>query len=68
MIQEGLKNKSFYQKNLTHFEVLKVLAEIWEKPLKREENSIICFLSFMMENIYGIPKNLIDGILVINFC
>jgi hypothetical protein len=56
------KEKYFYGKPLNHFDTLRNLAEIWEKPLKCDENSIVYFLSYLMENIYGIPKKLIDDI------
>lgn len=56
------KEKYFYGKPLSHFEILRNLAEIWEKSLKHDEKSIVCFLSYLMENVYGISKKLIDDI------
>lgn len=54
--------KSIYMKPLWHFDTLKVLADIWGFSLKNDQNSIIQFLKYFMENIYGISKNLIDEI------
>lgn len=56
------KKNNIYCKPLSNFEILITLAEIWKIPLKKDENSIIQFLTFFMENIYGIPKNFIENI------
>ena len=49
-----------YQKPMDHYDTLKVLSEIWDIPLKNDQNSILYFLKYFMENIYGIPKKIIE--------
>ncbi|KAB8032209.1 hypothetical protein [Fluviispira multicolorata] len=56
------KKDNIYQKPLNHFSVLLELARIWNQPLKQERNSILNFLMFFLERVYGIPKQYIDTI------
>ena len=53
---------NYYGKPLDHFDTLRNLAEIFKKPIKCDEKSIVSFLTYLMENIYGIPKKCVDDI------
>jgi hypothetical protein len=50
------------QTKISSFEQLKILAEIWKQPLKKERDSICKFLSFFMYKSYGIHLNLVENI------
>ena len=46
----------------TQFEQLQTLARIWGYSLERQENAVLKFLAFFMEEIYKVPSHFIHEI------
>lgn len=50
------------EEELSSFDQLLILAEIWKQPLKKERESVCRFLSFFMYKAYGVNLNLSESI------